>query len=933
MQNNFHYRFLSALFLAWATASTALSREPADGLVLDFTFDKINDGMVLDESGLDNHGKIVGASPIAIGGGIALRFEGGQSLIDCGNAESLQLTSEATLEAWVKPDGVPPTVLQMIVGRNTECSLFGRSGGWIQFPTFREGSTEAPFYEGLWHHLVGTFDGTSSRIYIDGAQQSFGFFEKMILSVDNAVPFTIGGLKKADGESEPRVHSGFTGLIGNVRIYNRALPPAEVEKRYLTSRAAYGLNIRSFVYPFNHELVVEVDNVPEGASLEISLLSEKKPGGILHRQSTSLATAGFHEIHFSVPDLKPGNYIVKASTRDADGTGLQQERARFTWPKRPAWPTLKKGQRVLNNFVTELLAIESPAPGRHNFTNPRKGWVFIASTAPIQGNNRISIYLDAVSSDLPILIHTPQTEKTLESMRFLPAGDHRLRIEAKGRQSDQSLIVRTMPETLYIRMCQQPGEPPSSTSPVNAWGGHVIPQLPLMTWDWLWNDVLRNCNSLSAHYGARSRFVEKDRARAWKTSGRKIVYEQVVPGIGSSPIDAESAYKYWAERDPLNDPLCDTIGADEFGSYSKEKFDAWTEALQRLRREGRFDDKQFMAFYNHGCYYGEYAVAFADMLAKQGDLIGLETYLYEVPLPYARSYFEANIRDNLEHWAKLAPGIQKATLEVLGYFCMPTTGNWGSHSRVDFKVFTDKMFKLMANDPVFWELAGVSDYASRKADEEIVRWVGQLYRHYCIEGKTDLLSKEYGFLYELNHIRNVDFADGLDHWDVQAAEPGSVDARHIDGLQNLFVTSAAMNADYGLVMTRSRVGPNRATQPLRDLRPGRAYLLTVYTGDYGDMANGISEKKELAVTIEVTNTDLIPEKSFQLINPSIRSDQRRSFHYRNHQYYHGYHHLVFRARETQADLVLSDWASPEGAGGPTDQQLVFGLLELRPYFE
>ena len=77
--------------------------------------------------------------------------------------------------------------------------------------------------------------------------------------------------------------------------------------------------------------------------------------------------------------------------------------------------------------------------------------------------------------------------------------------------------------------------------------------------------------------------------------------------------------------------------------------------------------------------------------------------------------------------------------------------------------------------------------------------------------------------------------------------PKSVTRSHRDNgrvsqLLRFFFGGKKLHGQCHYIMTRSRVGPNRVTQPLRDLRPGRAYLLTVYTGDYGDMANGISEK-------------------------------------------------------------------------------------------
>jgi len=220
--------------------------------------------------------------------------------------------------------------------------------------------------------------------------------------------------------------------------------------------------------------------------------------------------------------------------------------------------------------------------------------VFLSSEAQTADGDRIAIYLDSVSTTQAVIEHPATQAEPLESMRYLPAGVHRLRVESTGNPRHQSLVVRTMPELLYIRMCDQPGEPPNYRNLQVMLGGHVIPNYPIMTWDYLWPDMLRNCNSLSASYGARSRFKEKDRADAWKESGRKVMYEQVTPGIGSGTVTADSAYKFWSERDAFTDPRCDVIGMDEFGSYKQDKFDAWTEALRRLRANPKTADTQFL---------------------------------------------------------------------------------------------------------------------------------------------------------------------------------------------------------------------------------------------------------------------------------------------------------------------------------------------------
>ena len=44
----------------------------------------------------------------------------------------------------------------------------------------------------------------------------------------------------------------------------------------------------------------------------------------------------------------------------------------------------------------------------------------------------------------------------------------------------------------------------------------------------------------------------------------------------------------------------------------------------------------------------------------------------------------------------------------------------------------------MANHPVMSGLGGLEWWTSLQADEETVRFVGKLYRHYAIEGRTEM---------------------------------------------------------------------------------------------------------------------------------------------------------------------------------------------------
>ena len=69
-----------------------------------------------------------------------------------------------------------------------------------------------------WHHVVYTYDGTSThRLYLDGTQAA----------MSTAAPDT-GPLTSARLGTQSAGTERFQGEIDEVRIYNRVLMPAEV---------------------------------------------------------------------------------------------------------------------------------------------------------------------------------------------------------------------------------------------------------------------------------------------------------------------------------------------------------------------------------------------------------------------------------------------------------------------------------------------------------------------------------------------------------------------------------------------------------------------------------------------------------------------------------------------------------------------------------
>lgn len=82
-----------------------------------------------------------------------------------------------------------------------------------------------------WHHIVGTYDGTTQKLYIDGSLVSSATTSQTINTTTNA---EIGARNFSDRANE------FAGKIDELAIWDRALTAAEVTEIY---RIKYGANL------------------------------------------------------------------------------------------------------------------------------------------------------------------------------------------------------------------------------------------------------------------------------------------------------------------------------------------------------------------------------------------------------------------------------------------------------------------------------------------------------------------------------------------------------------------------------------------------------------------------------------------------------------------------------------------------------------------
>lgn len=317
-------------------------------------------------------------------------------------------------------------------------------------------------------------------------------------------------------------------------------------------------------------------------------------------------------------------------------------------------------------------------------------------------------------------------------------------------------------------------------------------------------------------------------------------------------------------------------------------------------------------------------------------MLYLEVYPSALADGRAAHQLENHFADFRRRTLELVPAAERNILYFFGTFL--EHGNWSDWSQpeADIRVLYNDFVRRIATDPAYGDPGGLAAGYFNHTDDDVARWFAKVVRHYAVEGRTDDLAVAAGLRYLPGHVRNPDFAQGLDGWKVECAEPGSLTPYRIEGYGRKKGQGRQKvpdgTGDSVARFIRSGKAANRLSQTLTGLTPGRHYAVMFITADEEDVMAPLSvpEPKPLSAEIERGGT-VVPALGYVHQSPRDRPWEVRVKHEKNPMKL--ICRIVFKATATEADLVFSDWqgaASPDASDRGRKNLLNF--VNVRRYF-
>lgn len=199
----------------------------------DFDAQDIGGGVAYDRSGAGKYGHPTGGPTKVMGKiGQALSFDGTNDyVIIPPSGSGFEVATTVSYSAWIKPSALPGSsavIVEKLSSGSEHKGLYLDSAGKIYFYLHYVSGGVALYSSTViavntWYHVAATYDGSTEKIYINGVLDSSQAASGDV--GDGSNYFHIGA-------SDFGISSRFSGVIDEVRAYNRTLTVAEIKAQY-----------------------------------------------------------------------------------------------------------------------------------------------------------------------------------------------------------------------------------------------------------------------------------------------------------------------------------------------------------------------------------------------------------------------------------------------------------------------------------------------------------------------------------------------------------------------------------------------------------------------------------------------------------------------------------------------------------------------------
>jgi len=233
------------------------------GLVALWHMDEGSGITTADSSGNGNTGNLIGGlswngsdggqwdgrSEVSFSTGNCLNFDGSQTkYVNVSDSSSLSFTNAITIEAWVKPTFAAWNATNDWAMVYIDWDDPGGSNNSVHFSLYNgkvslyisstgadaanlDGNTSLTLNQS--YHIAATFDSGTFNVYLNGSKDALQKVDGTVTSIFNSPYTKTIGVKNNAAHEKP-----FKGPIDEVRIYNRALSQAEIQRHYIRSKYA-----------------------------------------------------------------------------------------------------------------------------------------------------------------------------------------------------------------------------------------------------------------------------------------------------------------------------------------------------------------------------------------------------------------------------------------------------------------------------------------------------------------------------------------------------------------------------------------------------------------------------------------------------------------------------------------------------------------------